>query len=274
MKQFIIAALLSLVTSIGIYAQCSDADRKKLEEFDKAWGDAAVRGDRAALANIYADDFVNVSATGTQTKAQVIDAQVKQAEADRANPQSAVKVGHDHYVITCTPLTATITHRNVITSTKDGKQITEYSRSIHYLEKRGGHWQAVSSTGHGLTDAGVLTYMEQEWNDADIKHDAAWFEYNYAEDLTDISSRTGAISTKSEDIQDLKAPKAVMEWAELSGIHVRVEGNAGVVTGINHVKGHDDKGTAFDRTVSFTDTFVKRDGRWQVWATQGTEVKK
>jgi ketosteroid isomerase-like protein len=65
-----------------------------------------------------------------------------------------------------------------------------------------------------------------------------------------------------------------MEWAELSGIRIRVEGNAGVVTGVNHVKGHDDKGAAFDRTVSFTDTFVKRDGRWQVWATEGTEVKK
>jgi ketosteroid isomerase-like protein len=274
MKQFILAALLLAVTSIGAYAQCGDADKKKLEEFDKAWGDAAVRGDRAALANIYADDFVNVSSSGTQTKAQVIDAQVKQSEADRANPQSAAKVSHDYYIITCTPLTATITHRNVITSTRDGKQSTEYSRSIHFLEKRGGHWQAVSSTAHALTDAGVLAYMEQEWNDADIKHDAAWFEHNYAEDLTDISSRTGAISTKSEDLQDMKAPKAVMEWAELSGIHVRVEGNAGVVTGINHVKGHDDKGTAFDRTVSFTDTFVKRDGRWQVWATQGTEVKK
>jgi hypothetical protein len=43
---------------------------------------------------------------------------------------------------------------------------------------------------------------------------------------------------------------------------------------VNHVKGKDDKGVAFDRWIRFTDTFVKRDGRWLVWATQGTEVKK
>jgi ketosteroid isomerase-like protein len=54
---------------------------------------------------------------------------------------------------------------------------------------------------------------------------------------------------------------------------VRVEGGNGVVTGISHVKGKDDKGASFDRTVRFTDTFVKRDGRWMVWASQGTEIK-
>ena len=53
-----------------------------------------------------------------------------------------------------------------------------------------------------------------------------------------------------------------------------MEGSAGVVTGVNHVKGRNDKGVTFDRWVSFTDTFVKREGRWLVWATQGTEVKK
>ena len=53
-----------------------------------------------------------------------------------------------------------------------------------------------------------------------------------------------------------------------------MEGNTGIVTGVNHVKGRDEKGAAFDRWVRFTDTFVKRDGRWLVWATQGTEVKK
>jgi hypothetical protein len=30
---------------------------------------------------------------------------------------------------------------------------------------------------------------------------------------------------------------------------------------------------AFDRNVRFTDTFVKRDGRWMVWASQGTDTR-
>ena len=274
MKRFLVAALMFVAASVTAYGQCSDADRKKLEEFDRTWGDAARRGDRAVLATMYADEFMNVSLLGTQTKAQVIDNQVKQAEEDRANTQNAAKVGHDNYVITCPGNTATITHRNIITTMHDGKERTQYSRSIHFLEKRGGKWLAVSSTGHGLTDANVLTYTEQEWNDADIKRDVAWFERNYADDFTGISGRTGTIRNKMEDIQDMKTSKSTTESAVLSDLNVRVEGNSAVVTGINKVKGNDDKGVAFDRSYSFTDTFIKRDGRWLVWSTQGTEIKK
>jgi len=35
----------------------------------------------------------------------------------------------------------------------------------------------------------------------------------------------------------------------------------------------DEQGKAFDRRTRFTDTFIKRDGRWQVWATQGTVIQ-
>jgi len=59
---------------------------------------------------------------------------------------------------------------------------------------------------------------------------------------------------------------------DLSDMNARVEGNTAVVTGINHVKGRDDKGVAFDRRVRFTDVFLKKDGRWQVIATQGTLI--
>ena len=65
-----------------------------------------------------------------------------------------------------------------------------------------------------------------------------------------------------------------MEWAELSDLHPRVDGRFAVVTGVNHVKGRDDKGVPFERWASFTDTYIKRDGRWLVWATEGTEIKK
>jgi ketosteroid isomerase-like protein len=112
--------------------------------------------------------------------------------------------------------------------------------------------------------------MEREWNDADLARDYAWHERNYSDDFSGISSRTGALSTKSEDIASSK--KGTLTSAKLSELDVRVEGNTAVVTGINHVTGTDDKGAAFDRNVRFTDTFVKRDGRWLVWATQGTSI--
>jgi hypothetical protein len=45
------------------------------------------------------------------------------------------------------------------------------------------------------------------------------------------------------------------------------------VTGVNHARGKDEQGKAFDQRFRFTDTFIKRDGRWQVWATQGTVIQ-
>ena len=36
--------------------------------------------------------------------------------------------------------------------------------------------------------------------------------------------------------------------------------------------GRDAQGKAMDRRVRFTDVYIKRDGRWQVWATQGTTI--
>lgn len=273
MFRFSLAVILIFAASLTAYGQCTDADRKQLEAFDKAWGDAAQKGDRAALATFYADDFMNMSIVGMQSKSQVLDNQIKAAERNRSNP-NAPKVTPDFYEISCTQNTATIIHRNVIVSKEGGKEETTYSRSIHFLEKRGGKWQAVSSTGTALDDYAILLYTEQEWNEADKNRDAAWFERNYADDATVISSRTGAITGKKEDVEDAKTSKRTTELAELSNMRVRIEGNMGVVTGMNHVKGKDEKGAPYDRTISFTDTYLKRDGRWLVFATQATEVKK
>jgi ketosteroid isomerase-like protein len=272
MKHLLAVTLLILATTITAFGQCSDADKKKLEAFDRAWGEASQNGDRAFLHNVFADNYVGLSPAGKLTKAQAVDAAVKQADLDKANPQDAAKVTHDYYMISCTPVSATITHRNVIAGKTDGKEWTFYTRSVHFLERSGTNWSVVSNAGQPLNDEGILLYMEQEWNDASKSGDVAWFERNYARDATDISSRTGAVHSKVEEIASMKGDKQVLDSLELSNLNVRVEGNAAIVTGINQVKGRDAKGQAFDRQTSFTDTYVKRDGRWQVWATQGTLI--
>jgi ketosteroid isomerase-like protein len=272
MKHVLSLVLLILAASTVAFGQCSASDRQKLEAFDRAWGDAGQRGDQVFLQTIYADDYMNLSPTGAVIKTRAIENAVKAAERNKANPNPD-KISHDYYIITCSPNSATITHRNVITTKVDGKEQTFYSRSVHFLEKRGNDWKVVSDAGSPLSDEGQLLYIEREWNDADMKHDAAWFERNYAADATDVSSRTGALSTKGQVLASVKDDKTVLEAAELSDLNVRKEGDTAVVTGINHVRGRDDKGQAFDRWYRFTDVFVKRDGRWQVLATQGTPMQ-
>ena len=127
--------------------------------------------------------------------------------------------------------------------------------------------------GQPLGDGSILLQLEHEWNDALRTRNVAWFERNLASDVTDISSGDGALHTKAEDIAAMRADKTVYESLELSDLRVRVEGSAGIVTGINHIRGRDEQGQAFDVRLSFTDTYIKRGGRWQVWATQHTRVR-
>ena len=82
---------------------------------------------------------------------------------------------------------------------------------------------------------------------------------------------TGKATTKAEDIAGFKSN--TVDSANLSGLDVRLQGETAVVTGLTHNKGKNDKGVAYDRKVRFTDVWVKRDGRWQVLSSHGTDVK-
>lgn len=131
----------------------------------------------------------------------------------------------------------------------------------------------ITKTPEVSADELILILMEEDWNEALQKRDVAWFEQNLAGDMTDISSGNGALRTKVEELAVLKDDKTVYESLELSGLKARVEENAGIVTGANHIQGHDEQGQAFDMRLAFTDTYIKRDGHWQVWASQHTRIK-
>ncbi len=271
MKKLILTVLFICTASVAGSAQCGDADKKSLEAFDAAWTKAGQNGDKAALMNIYADDYVGFPAM--QAKGPAIEATMATFERNKANPPMATTTA-DHYMISCTPVSATITHRNSATTKgADGKDWTTYSRSVHILEKRGGKWQVVSNAGNALDDNATLLYLEQDWNNALMKRDRTWFEKNYASDFSGISSTSANISNKSQEISDIVNDKG-LELTETTDMNIRVEGNMAVVTGIFRTKGKDDKGIAYDRRARYTDTWIKRDGRWQAWASQGTLIQQ
>lgn len=263
-----IAALLSPVAS-PLIAQCSPADKTALEAFDKSWGEATVSGDRGRMAPFLADNYATVNPTGTADRQTVMANAERAAQQNKANPAPAATP--DRYVISCTPITATITHRN--TFIDPATKLPAYSRSVHFLEKQGSTWKAVSNTGYALTDQMQLLYMEQDWNDATMKRDADWTERNYSPFATDVSARSGGIENKAQAVASARSSKWTYDVLELSELQARVEGDVGVVTGVNHARGKDEQGKAFDQRFRFTDTFIKRDGRWQVWATQGTVIQ-
>ncbi|MDQ3634576.1 MAG: nuclear transport factor 2 family protein [Acidobacteriota bacterium] len=268
MKHILAVTILIIIASAFAFGQCSDAEKKALQDFDLAWEIAGQHGDRAYLENTFADDFIAMPAmTG---KTETIDNILRRATRNKANPETADSVISDNYIISCTPNTATITHRLLVTAKfPNGREETYYNRSVHVLEKRGGRWQAVTNANHEMSDFAILDFMKRDWNNALIKRDTAWFERNFANDASEING-TGAISRRAKFIEQMKADKTVIESAELSDLDIRIEGGTAVITGVNHLKGPDEKNKSLDKKVRFTDTFIKRDGRWQVWATQET----
>jgi ketosteroid isomerase-like protein len=262
-------ALLSPMVGARLHGQCSPADRTALEAFDKSWGDASDSGDRARLAPFLSDDYLEIGFTRTVDKQAALT--IAEEAARQNKTKTAPVASPDRYVIACTPATATIVHRT--TFVDPTTKAVSYGRAVHFLERSGNSWKVVSGAGHALTDEQVVLYMERDWNDATARHDGDWVERNYAPFATEVGSRTGAIQHRAEAVASVRADRSTYDAIELSDVGVRIEGDVAVVTGVNHLRGKDAEGKAVDRRIRFTDTFIKRDGRWQVWATQGTQIQ-
>lgn len=81
---------------------------------------------------------------------------------------------------------------------------------------------------------------------------------------------TGATITKAEALATCRTPTAPIESATIEVMSVRSYGDTAVVTGRSTFV----IGGASPLTVllRFTDVFVRRDGRWQVVASQATRI--
>ena len=114
-----------------------------------------------------------------------------------------------------------------------------------------------------------LLQLENDWCTADVKQDAAILGRILANDFTGIGSR-GMTDTKESSLAAYKDKTSTTTACVNSNMKVRVFGGAAVVTGTVTSSGTN-KGVAFkDRQVLFTDTYVRRDNRWQCVASQGT----
>jgi ketosteroid isomerase-like protein len=117
-----------------------------------------------------------------------------------------------------------------------------------------------------------LIKLENDWSTAWQKKDAAFLQKLFADEYLSTGS-SGATYSKAQDLANLTSEGTSLTSFALTDLKVHVYGDTAVVTGLNTTKstfkGKDDSGA-----YRFTDVFVKRDGRWQVVATQGTLVAK
>ena len=115
-----------------------------------------------------------------------------------------------------------------------------------------------------------LIKIETSWAEAVVKKDIAFFDQILADDYTYTDSG-GNLNTKAQYIASVKSGESVVTSAVNDEIRVRFYGDAAVVTGRwtgkETLKGKDNSGQS-----RWTDTFIKRDGRWLCVATHDSRI--
>jgi ketosteroid isomerase-like protein len=123
----------------------------------------------------------------------------------------------------------------------------------------------------GQDTEAALMKMERDAAAALTKRDIAGFGSIMAEDAV-FTGPDGAVQSKAQLLADVKAGELVIESTNISDLKVRVFGDAAVATYATTDKGKY-KGRDISGRYRWTDTFVRRGGKWQVVAGQGTPIQ-
>jgi uncharacterized protein (TIGR02246 family) len=125
----------------------------------------------------------------------------------------------------------------------------------------------------GAPDETVAQFKElqQRLATAYLRGDRAFVDALLADDWTSTDYQ-GRIWTKAGVLAMFDGPRPPMTKAEIDVDRVRLLGDVAIVTGQSLAAGLVD---GRDVTVRqrYTDIYVRRDGRWRIVASQGTEIK-
>jgi Domain of unknown function (DUF4440) len=102
--------------------------------------------------------------------------------------------------------------------------------------------------------------IENKWVDALVKSDTASLDSIFADTYVDTDEHSHR-SDKQGLLSVLKSGELKLESITLSGMRVHLYGDAAVVTGSAAQVGNF-KGQALAPKIIFTDTFIKRNGKW------------
>jgi len=115
--------------------------------------------------------------------------------------------------------------------------------------------------------------FERDACKAFLEADVAALERVLTPDFT-LTLSNGDVETRADEINELRSGKVHYDVFENYDMLARLYGNdMAIVLGKTRVKGTAD-GKPFDRIVQFTDTLIKRDGRWQLAAGHVSRIEK
>lgn len=115
--------------------------------------------------------------------------------------------------------------------------------------------------------------FERDACKAFLDADPAALQRVLTDDFT-LTLSNGEVSTCRNEIDELRSGKVHYDVFENYDMNARIYADdVAVVLGKTHVKGTSE-GKLFDRVMQFTDTLIKRDGRWQLAAGHVSRLEK
>jgi ketosteroid isomerase-like protein len=112
--------------------------------------------------------------------------------------------------------------------------------------------------------------LEDQWTSALVRRDAKTFDRLLAANF--VYTEDAAVMGRGDVMKSVTGLDRV-EWARNEGMKLHDFGDVHVITGVLHLKGKGEKGS-FDRRYQFTDTWQRRNGRWQIIAAQDYLIPK
>jgi ketosteroid isomerase-like protein len=135
-------------------------------------------------------------------------------------------------------------------------------------------WKSPVNTApldESITVAAIIDQLEHGWAMAIVNKDAAALDRLLAKDFNGTSA-DGEPYSREMAIEDIKNGAFAVDSMEFDDVTVRVYGNTAIAFISEDLVGRyygEDRSGHFH----FTDVWVKRDGRWQVVASHGSQAK-
>lgn len=271
---FVSMTLALVLAAVSAVAQSAKVDPKLEAEFAKlyeAWDQAQIKVDLKFLSQIYADEIQSIGPDGKiGTKEEMLaDLKTGKDVIHSAKTDELKVAKHGETVVVTSRWTAKLT--------SNGKDASGQSRWTDVWVKRSGRWQIVNSHGSETSDTEAeaiqkITQLNKEWDEAYSKSDVAKLDRILAADFL-TTAPDGTVDSKAGLIGGIKSGESSVQSALSDELKISVFGNTAVVTGRWTAKGKD-KGKEWGGAHRFTDTWVRRDGRWQVVADHWSKIEK
>lgn len=122
------------------------------------------------------------------------------------------------------------------------------------------------------SDTAEIAQLINAWAKARVEGDVAFLERFYAPELR-IHVNNGGVVAREEDIALFAAQLIKPEYIRDTDVDVRVYGDVAVVSCIESLKGTY-RGRPGEMALRMLNVLARRDGRWQLVASQSTTIRR